>query len=67
MQKLSSRKKHSNAGASSVQKKFGPMLPETKALLSAVYAPFNKAFAELVGDPALLYQVYSGGTGGSHQ
>lgn len=59
MKKVASRKQHSNAAAAFVTRKFGPMLPETQALLSAVYAPFNEAFAELVGDTALLYQEQS--------
>ena len=45
-----------NALKPSVKESFGPMKEETKALLKAVYAPFNKAFAAMVGNPELAYE-----------
>lgn len=44
-----------NSGHDRVKELFGPMLPETKELLQAVFAPFNAALAEFVGNPALCY------------
>lgn len=38
-------------------KRFGKMLPKTEALLRAFFAPFNAAFAELMGDDRLRYDV----------
>lgn len=46
-----------NTGKATIKESFGPMLPETEALLRALYAPFNAALAEFVGDTALLYDV----------
>lgn len=39
------------------EKSFGKMLPKTEALLRAFFAPFNAAFAELMGDDRLRYDV----------